>query len=51
MLNKFACLKEVYISLCFIAFFNVKYISTDMLEEQVSEERYSYLNEEEDIRM
>ena len=29
----------------------VKEISTDMLEEQVSEERYPDLNEEEDIRM
>ena len=27
------------------------YISTDILEDQVSEERYLYLNEEEDIRL
>ena len=35
----------------FIDFLNEIDIYTDMLEEQVSEERYPNLNEEEDIRM
>ena len=35
----------------FCCLFSVKDISMDMLEEQVSEEIYPYLNEEKDIRM
>ena len=34
---------------CFLCY--DKYISTDMSEDQVAEERYPDLNEEEDIRM
>ena len=41
--------RGVYLSM-FYSFLNVKYISMYMLEEQVLEERYPELNEEEDIR-
>ena len=42
--------KDVYLSL-FYCLCYVKYISTDMSEDQVSEERYPDLNKEEDIRL
>ena len=51
MLKNLACLKEVCIFLCFICLCCVKEVSTDMLEEQVLEERDLYLNEEEGIPM
>ena len=48
ILKNLDCLKELFISMCF---FCVKEISSDMLEEQVSEEIYPHLNEEEYIIM
>ena len=43
-------LKDVCICLCFFLCY-VKEISTDMLEEQVSEERDMEINQGDDIRM
>ena len=43
-------LKYVYFSVLY-CFCYVKDISTDKSEDRVAEERYPYLNEEEDIRL
>ena len=48
-LKNLECLKEVYIFSVFYCLCYAKEISRDMLEGQVSEERYPDLNEEEYI--
>ena len=50
-LNKLACLEEVCINIFCCCLCYVMEISAGMLEEQVLEERYTDLNEEEDTRM
>ena len=51
MLYNLECLEEVCICLCFYCLFYVEDMSTDISEEQVSEDRDPDLNEEEDIIM
>ena len=50
MLKNLACFIQVCVCLCFLVFY-VAEISTDMLEEKVSEKRDLVLNEEDYIRM
>ena len=50
-LENVECLEKVCICMCFIVLCYAKDRSTDMLEDQVAEERDLDLNEEEDVRL